>query len=143
MPPQVLQFALLSCAIVLAFWVALWVVSLVMHDSSIGDPLYPVCLLLVAAVFYFRHAGSPDRERLVLALTAIWAVRLFLYIGWRNWGREDPRYARLRAHVASLDRNYALYSLQHVFLSFGALSGFAIAFPLFLAQRTAEPAQLG
>jgi steroid 5-alpha reductase family enzyme len=94
-------------------------------------------------VFFFVCDGNPARQRLVLALTLLWALRLGFYIGWRNWGREDPRYARLRAHAASLGQNYAWYSLTHVFLSLGAASGIAIAFPLFLAQRTPEPAQLG
>jgi steroid 5-alpha reductase family enzyme len=143
MPTQLLQFALLSSGIILGFWFSLWILSLLVRDSSIGDPLYPVSMLIVATVFYFVGAGSPARQRLVLALTTIWAVRLCAYIGWRNWGREDPRYARLRAHAESLGRNYAWYSLTHVFLSLGALSGFTIAFPLFLAQRTAEPAALG
>jgi steroid 5-alpha reductase family enzyme len=100
-------------------------------------------MAIVAVVFFFVCHGNPARQRLVLALTLLWALRLGFYIGWRNWGREDPRYARLRAHAASLGKNYAWYSLTHVFLSLGAASGVAISFPLFLAQRTPEPAQLG
>jgi steroid 5-alpha reductase family enzyme len=119
--------------------VLLWAVSLVLEDASIGDTLYPVTFLIVALVFFLRGAGNPERGRLVLALATLWALRLFLHVGWRNWGREDPRYARQRAYAASLGRSYAWYSLTHVFLSLGALTGFAVAAPLFLAQRTAEP----
>ncbi|MGH8287103.1 MAG: hypothetical protein ACRETT_15250 [Steroidobacteraceae bacterium] len=32
----------------------------------------------------------------------LWATPLFVYLGWRNWGVEDARYARLRAHVEFL-----------------------------------------
>lgn len=144
MPAEIIQLALISGAIVLGFWLTLWAASLIFHDSSIGDPLYPVSLLIVAVFFYFWcSGGNPARKQLVVALTSLWALRLFVHIGARNLGREDPRYARLRAHAASLGKNYAWYSLTHVFLSLGALSGFAIAFPLFLAQRSAEPASLG
>ena len=96
-------------------------------------------MAITAVVFFFVCDGNPARQTLVLVLTLVWAARLAWHIGSRNWGREDPRYARLRAHAESLGKNYALYSLTHVFLSLGAASGVLIAFPLFLAQRTAEP----
>jgi steroid 5-alpha reductase family enzyme len=83
--------------------------------------------------------GNPERQRLVLAMTLLWAARLAWHIGSRNWGHEDPRYARLRTHAESLGKSYVWYSLTHVFLSLGAASGVLIAFPLFLAQRTVEP----
>lgn len=139
MPADIITFALISLGAVLAFWITLWVISLAIRDSSIGDPLYSLSMVIVAAIFYVIGEGNPQRKGLVLGLTLIWAVRLAAHIGKRNWGQEDPRYARLRAHAASLGKNYALYSLTHVFLSLGAMSGFAISFPLFLAQRTKEP----
>jgi len=140
---DIIELAVMSSAIVFGYWILLWIISLIINDSSIGDPLYPLSMLLVAGFFYYWCNGYAPRQNLIFLLTAIWAVRLFLYIGWRNWGHEDPRYARLRAHAASLGKNYAIYSLTHVFLSLGALTGCAIAFPLFLAQRSTEPAALG
>ena len=140
MPADIVTHALISLATVVAFWVTLWIISLAIRDSSIGDPLYSLSMAIVATVFYFVGKGNPDRQILVLVLTLVWAARLAFYIGWRNWGHEDPRYARLRAHAESLGKNYALYSLTHVFLSLGAATGFFISFPLFLAQRTKEPA---
>ena len=139
MPVEILQLILICAATIFGFWLTLWLISLVIRDSSIGDPLYPVGMAITAGVFYVVCDGNPERQRLVLILTLIWAARLAWHIGARNWGREDPRYARLRAHAASLGQNYAWYSLTHVFLSLGAASGVAIAFPLFLAQRTPEP----
>ena len=140
MPAPVVTLALISLGTVVTFWVTLWLISLAIRDSSIGDPLYSLSMAIVAAVFYFVCKGNTERQLLVLVLTLVWAARLAFYIGWRNWGHEDPRYARLRAHAESLGKNYALYSLTHVFLSLGAATGFFISFPLFLAQRTTEPA---
>ena len=140
MPGDILQLILICAATIFGFWLTLWLISLVIRDSSIGDPLYPVGMAITAGVFYVICDGNPARQNLVLGLTLIWAARLAWHIGSRNWGHEDPRYARLRAHAASLGQNYAWYSLTHVFLSLGAASGVAIAFPLFLAQRTPEPA---
>jgi steroid 5-alpha reductase family enzyme len=138
-PTDILQLILICAATIFGFWITLWLISLVIRDSSIGDPLYPVGMAFTAGVFYAICDGNAARQNLVLGLTLIWAARLAWHIGSRNWGREDPRYARLRAHAASLGQNYAWYSLTHVFLSLGAASGVAIAFPLFLAQRTPEP----
>jgi steroid 5-alpha reductase family enzyme len=139
MPADILFLALVCAATIFGFWLALWLISLVIRDSSIGDPLYPVGMAITAGVFYVICDGNAARQNLVLGLTLVWAARLAWHIGARNWGHEDPRYARLRAHAASLGQNYAWYSLTHVFLSLGAASGVAIAFPLFLAQRTPEP----
>lgn len=139
MPADIVTLALISLGTIAAFWITLWLISLAIRDSSIGDPLYSLSMVIAATVFYFTCKGHPQRQLLILGMTYLWALRLAAYIGWRNWGREDPRYARLRAHAESLGKNYALYSLTHVFLSLGALSGFAISFPLFLAQRTAAP----
>ena len=139
MPGDLVTLALISLGTILGFWLTLWVISLAIRDSSIGDPLYSLSMAIVATVFYFMARGNPERQLLVLVLTLVWAARLAFYIGWRNWGHEDPRYARLRAHAESLGKNYAFYSLTHVFLSLGAATGFFISFPLFLAQRTPEP----
>ena len=139
MPTEILHLILICAATIFGFWITLWLISLAIRDSSIGDPLYPVGMAITAVVFYVICDGNPARQNLVLAMTLVWAARLAWHIGARNWGREDPRYARLRAHAASLGQNYAWYSLTHVFLSLGAASGVAIAFPLFLAQRTPEP----
>ncbi|MCB2109030.1 MAG: DUF1295 domain-containing protein [Rhodobacteraceae bacterium] len=144
MPAEIIELIAISSAIVFAYWIALWIISLMIRDSSIGDPLYPFSMLIVAVFFFFWcDDGYQPRQNLILALTLIWSLRLGAYIGWRNWGKEDPRYARLRAHAESLGKNYTWYSLTHVFLSLGALSGCAIAFPLFLAQNASEPTALG
>jgi steroid 5-alpha reductase family enzyme len=143
MPGEIIELVLASSAIILAYWIVLWLISLAIRDSSIGDPLYSFSMVAVAAYAYITCDGYAPRQNLILVLTVAWALRMLVYIGWRNWGREDPRYVRLRAHAASLGKNYAIYSLTHVFLSLGALSGCLIAFPLFLAQWSPAPADLG
>lgn len=143
MPGEIIEIALITSGLIVAYWIGLWLISLALRDSSIGDPLYSLSMVVAVAFAYVRCDGYEPRQNLILTLTTIWALRMFFYIGWRNWGREDPRYARLRAHAASLGKNYAVYSLTHVFLSLGALSGCLIAFPLFLAQWSPQPAELG
>jgi hypothetical protein len=40
----------------------LWLISLAIDDSSIGDPLYPVGMAITAGVFY-RFATAIRRDR--------------------------------------------------------------------------------
>lgn len=140
---EIAKSAATALAIIGTFWGALWILSLIVKDSSIGDPLYPVCMAIVAIAFNILGEGSSARQTLISVLTIIWAARLFLYIGRRNWGREDPRYARLRAHAESLGKSYTLYSLLHVFVFLGIVVGFPISFPLFVGQISPQPAALG
>ena len=66
---------------------------------------------------------------LVLALVTIWGVRLSGYITWRNWGVEDPRYARFRKDVEEKGGKLALGSL--------GCPGFAVGVDLdFKSMRT-------
>jgi len=139
MPIDIIYLAALSVIVVFGSWITLWLISLIMKDSSIGDPMYPFIMALVAVIIFAYWEGNPARQRLILVMTLLWAARLGWHIGSRNWGHEDPRYARLRTHAQSLGKSYAWYSLTHVFLSLGALCGAAIAFPLFLGQRTSTP----
>ncbi len=101
---------------VAVFFVAgLWVISLAMKDSSIVDVFWGPGCAAVAWVYYLGGASGQPRAILAVGLATAWGLRLGWFIGSRNWGTEDPRYARLRAHVTGLGRNYALYSLRAVF----------------------------
>lgn len=66
MPSEIFELAAMSGAIVLGYWIALWLISLIIRDSSIGDPLYPLSMLLVAGFFYFWCDGFQPRQDLVL-----------------------------------------------------------------------------
>ena len=55
--------------------------------------------LLVALAYAAMSADGGPRQALVLALVAIWALRLSAYISWRNHGQpEDYRYQEIRAN---------------------------------------------
>ena len=67
------------------------------------------------------------RRILIAVLAVIWSARLGGYLAWRNWGREDPRYARLRKHVEDQGGNFAWHSLTRINLYQGAIVFVAIA----------------
>ena len=134
-----LPFLLRGAGFVLLFFVlGLWLVSVAMKDSSIVDVFWGPGCAAVGWVYYLSTAGSP-RATLALALVTIWGLRLGWYIGRRNWGAEDRRYARLRLHITGQGRNYTLYSLRAVFAYQGGAMVIS-TLPLLFAMATPSAA---
>lgn len=78
---------------------AFWLVSLWRNDVSIVDSLWSLMFLLVAMVYSIVSSNAGPREALVLVLVTLWALRLSVYITWRNHGKpEDYRYQEIRAN---------------------------------------------
>jgi steroid 5-alpha reductase family enzyme len=74
-----------------------WAASLAKNDVSFVDSLWSLFFLLAAVVFAADTWPPGPRGWLVLALVAIWALRLSVYITARNWGQpEDHRYRTIR-----------------------------------------------
>lgn len=108
-----------SALAIAAMMLAVWGVSLWRRDASIVDIFWGLGFVLVA-VCSLRVAPAPGpRAYLVSGLTAIWGLRLALYLAWRNLGREeDYRYQAMRR--AAGDR-FAWVSLYQVFALQGVL----------------------
>lgn len=118
---------LLALAIILAIGVFAWVGSVLINNVSFVDSLWSLFFLVAAVVFALSVETLADRGLLVLALVAIWALRLSLYITVRNWGeREDYRYQVIRANN---EPGFAIKSIYIVFGLQGVLA-WVIAAPL-------------
>ena len=116
-----------------------WVVSLVRRDVSIVDSVWSLLLLGLCATYYLLNEYTTGRATLVLALTAIWGLRLSAYITWRNRGEpEDARYQAMRRKYSP---NFALKSLGIVFLLQGVLA-WLISLPLLAAVTGSRPLHL-
>ena len=88
-----------SGALLLLVAVVFWLVSLWRNDVSIVDSLWSLMFLVVALAYAAMRGDGGPREVLVLALVAVWALRLSAYISWRNHGQpEDYRYQEIRAN---------------------------------------------
>ena len=136
--------ALISSALfVLVFFVmTLWLVSIPMRDSSIVDIFWGLGCAAVAWVAWITAGSGTTRSTLALIAASLWGMRLGLYIGIRNWGAEDKRYARLRQHITGQGKNYVLYSLRAVFGVQG-IAMFICTLPLVVAIVAPAPAQPG
>ena len=77
---------LLALALITAFGVGSWVVSLKLRDVSIVDSLWSLMFVLAAVTYLLTATEVGPRASLILILVSIWAFRLSAYITWRNWG---------------------------------------------------------
>ncbi len=116
---------------------ATWLLSLPLRNVSIVDSLWSL-LFMLAGWTYATLGGMPmnGRSLLVLTLVTVWAVRLSVYITWRNRGHgEDPRYQAIRA------RNQPHFALKSLYLVFGlqAVLAWIISLPLLGATLSAQP----
>jgi steroid 5-alpha reductase family enzyme len=112
-----------------------WLVSLFRNDVSIVDSLWSL-MFLIAAIGYAVAADAGPRTGLVLALVAVWALRLAGYITWRNWGEgEDYRYRAIRQN------NSPHFELKSLYIVFGLQSALAwfISLPLLAAISGERP----
>jgi len=106
---------------------ATWLVSLYKGDVSIVDSLWPLLFLLLGLSDAYAMSLYGPRAILVLTLLTVWALRLCVYITWRNWGHEeDRRYQAIRA------RNQPNFAFKSVYLIFvlQALLAWIISLPL-------------
>jgi len=116
-----------------------WIVSLFKGDVSIVDSLWSLIFLALCATWFIAYEYPTQRSVIVLALVAVWALRLSAYITWRNWDEgEDARYQAIRSNYSP---NFALKSLFIVFLLQGVLA-WVISLPLLAAITGSRPLNL-
>ena len=97
-----------------------WLASLRLGDVSIVDRFWGMGFLLVAIVGMLLNHQDSSRAMLLVAMVALWATRLSLYITWRNWGAgEDYRYQAMRRRFGP---RFKWSSLIIVFVLQGALT---------------------
>lgn len=116
--------------IVLAAASATWLLSLALRDVSIVDSMWSLFFLMAAAVYIAATPLVGPRAMLILSLVAIWALRLAVFLTWRNWGEpEDRRYVAIRR------RNEPGFAFKSLFLVFWlqGLLAWIISLPLYAA----------
>jgi steroid 5-alpha reductase family enzyme len=84
--------------VTLIFVTTIWLLSLVLRDSSIVDIFWGIGFIAITWTLATLAAdGLAPRAWLLASLVTVWGLRLSLHILWRNWGRgEDFRYRAWR-----------------------------------------------
>jgi len=123
-----------TAAAVVAMMAIVMAVAIAIKNQSIIDILWGPGFAVIAAVSYALSAGSGGdgaRRLVVLALTAVWGLRLGGHIFARNRGQgEDKRYASLlRRNRGSL----AAFVLRYIYWAQGRVMWF-VSLPLQVAM---------
>lgn len=125
----------IALIVILGFAVLSWLLSVVKKDVSFVDSLWSLFFLIAALIFALDVPSISPKGLLVLALVAIWSLRLSIYITARNWGEpEDYRYQTIRANN---EPGFAFKSLYIVFGLQGVLA-WLVALPLLPAITSAN-----
>jgi steroid 5-alpha reductase family enzyme len=134
------QVYITGALVILGFMTVLWIVSLILRNSSIVDIFWGTGFILTNWVYFaLTPEGFPARKWLIGVLVTIWGLRLSLYILWRNWGKEeDFRYRKWREEAGGA---WWWRSFFKVFLLQGILL-WIISAPLLAAQRGVMPSRL-
>ena len=108
-----------ATSIAVVYMTGVWVLSLALRNAGIVDSFWGPGFALLAATLPFV-AGRPGwRSLLILAMVAVWAVRLSVHITARSWGKpEDWRYRNWRKAAG---RSFWWRSFFKVFLLQGVL----------------------
>ena len=119
---------------VVALFLTVWAVSVRIEDVGIVDTFWGLSFVLAAAVVAATGDGSTDLRWLLLAMTAVWGVRLagFLFLRFRRHDDEDPRYAAIRKRQ---EGRFALYSLIVIFGT-QAAAVLLVSLPIQVAGQT-------
>jgi steroid 5-alpha reductase family enzyme len=109
-----------SAGALLAYVVAVWLLSLPLHDVSIIDAAWGGGFVIVGWIAFAVGDGCRGRRLLLALVVTVWGLRLAAYLTVRRIraGTEDPRYGEWRDRHGT---RFPLVSLVNVFLLQGAL----------------------
>jgi steroid 5-alpha reductase family enzyme len=105
-----------------------WLFSLARKNVTHVDSMWSLFFVIATFSSCMLMRQPTTRMLLVLALVTIWALRLFIYLTWRNWGpHEDSRYVQIR------ENNQPHFWLKSLYLVFGlqAILAWLISVSLF------------
>ncbi len=97
-----LEIYLIGYGVILVFMSLVWLLSLPLQNSSIVDIFWGTGFVVAAGTYFLLAEGHESRKWLVLALTAVWGLRLSIYLLWRNGlPKEDFRYRKWREETGT------------------------------------------
>jgi steroid 5-alpha reductase family enzyme len=125
---------------ILALMLLLWLVSLLLKNSSIVDIFWGFGFVTTGWLYFvLTPDGWMMRKWIVMILATIWGMRLTIHVLLRNFGKaEDFRYQKWRSEAP---RTWWIKSLFKVFILQGFLM-WIISAPLLAAQISPLPSRL-
>jgi len=122
-------------------YVLAWALCSMVKDVTPIDGIWPLSLLLAAAIGFGLGQGDEDRRALLLCCIGLWGLRLAWHMLSRWWreGQEDKRYAVMR------EEDPETFGRRSLVMVFGlqALASFVVAFPIFVVMGALPEAKMG
>jgi steroid 5-alpha reductase family enzyme len=128
--------ALHGLIVLLGIGLLTWLLSLAKHDVSIVDSVWSLFFLAAVSVYGLNAIPNGPRWPWLIFLVVTWALRLFVYLTWRNWGHtEDRRYQEIR------QRNEPHFAIKSLVIIFFLQAGLAwiISMPSLSAIKSLQP----
>jgi steroid 5-alpha reductase family enzyme len=122
--------------IMLAFGFLGWIFSLYRNNVTHVDSMWSLFFVLSGFTYASQTVELTARTVIVMTLLIIWAVRLFVYLTWRNWNpHEDHRYAEIRRN------NSPGFAVKSIYIIFGlqAMLAWVISLPILGAISSDKP----
>ncbi len=116
-----------------------WLLSIIRNNVTHIDSMWSLFFVLAGTTTAIFINDYSTRSALTLGLVTIWALRLFAYLTWRNWGpHEDSRYVQIRSN------NQPHFWLKSIYIIFGlqAVLAWLISLVLFGAIAATSPINL-
>ena len=113
-----------------------WAASLARHDASLVDRMWSVFIAGAGLVYFSLLPAQTARGLCMAVLGTVWALRLCIYVTWRNWGHgEDRRYQAIRA------RNQPNFGFRSLYLVFAlqAVLAWIVSMPILAALVGERP----
>ncbi len=113
-----------------------WAVGTARSNIAYVDRVWSLFFVAAALVYAARLGMQGARTPWLLALVAVWALRLSGYITWRGWGAaEDRRYTAIR------ERNQPHFAIKSLFIVFGlqAVLAWVVSAPLLAGIASRRP----
>lgn len=119
MQENYLSVVLINFLSILGFMTFVWIISIILKNSSIVDFFWGLGFIMVSVVSIFLSQIVCLKNYLVLIMVSLWGSRLAIHILIRNWGKgEDYRYQNFRKKAG---KNWWIISLFKVFMLQGAI----------------------
>jgi steroid 5-alpha reductase family enzyme len=127
-----IEIVLVNLTLILGLMTLLWVISLILKNSSIVDIFWGFGFVVSTwLIFVLTSEGFLFRKLILSLLVTTWGLRLSIHILKRNWGKEeDFRYQAWRKEAG---KSWWWRSYFQVFILQGFLM-WVIAIPLIAAQ---------
>ena len=106
--------------LIISLLTILWLISVFIKNVSIVDIFWGMGFLFINIYYFLASDEFYTRKIILLVLVTLWALRLSIYLAWRNIGKgEDYRYQEFRKKYG--EERYWWVSFFQVFLLQGIL----------------------